>query len=211
MRATPGWFISSPDASIEGSSIHWMQFSGAPAAIAASRTIFAAATEHFWAAGWKPKTMGLRVFSAMSDLKMAVEVGLVTGVSAQMTPTGSAISVIPVISSCEMTPTVFWLMIEFVTCSHANMFFTALSSNRPRPVSSTAMSASSPWKCRAATLALRTMWSTCSCVKDAYSASAACAPSTRASIEVDIVGSPTRRGHGVRVIAFPGPRALGPV
>jgi hypothetical protein len=49
-----------------------------------------------------------------------------------MTPTGSAISVMPVISSWLMTPTVFWLMIEFVTCSHANMFFTALSSNRPR-------------------------------------------------------------------------------
>jgi hypothetical protein len=29
--------------------------------------------------GWKPKTIGLRVFSAMSDLKIAVEVGFVTG------------------------------------------------------------------------------------------------------------------------------------
>ena len=145
MSATPGWFMRAPDASIEGSSIHWMQFSGAPAATAASRTIFAAATEHFCADGWKPKMMGLRVFSAMSDLKIAVEVGFVTGVSAQMTPTGSAISVMPVISSWLMTPTVFWLMIEFVTCSHANMFFTALSSNRPRWVSSTAMVARSPW------------------------------------------------------------------
>ncbi|GMA34716.1 hypothetical protein GCM10025876_09200 [Demequina litorisediminis] len=39
--------------------------------------------------------MGLRVFSAMSDLKIAVEVGLVTGVIPAMTPTGSAISVMP--------------------------------------------------------------------------------------------------------------------
>jgi hypothetical protein len=46
--------------------------------------------------------MGLRVFSASSDLKIAVEVGFVTGVSAQMTPTGSAISVMPVSSSCEI-------------------------------------------------------------------------------------------------------------
>ena len=188
MSATPGWFMSSPDASIDGSSIHWMQLAGAPAATAASRTILAAATEQFCADGWKPKTMGLRVFSAMSDLKIAVEVGFVTGVRAQMTPTGSAISVIPVISSWLMTPTVFWLMIEFVTCSHANMFFTALSSNRPRWVSSTAIVARSPWWWRAATDAFLTMWSTCSCVKDAYSASASCAPSTRASIEVDIVG-----------------------
>ena len=84
-----------------------MQFSGAPAAIAASRTTRAASAELFCADGWKPKMMGLRVFSASSDLKIAVEVGFVTGVSAQMTPTGSAISVMPVSSSCEMTPTVF--------------------------------------------------------------------------------------------------------
>ena len=141
MSATPGWFMSSPDASSEGSSTHWMQFAGAPAATAASRTILAAATELRWADGWNPKMIGLRVFSAMSDLKMVVEVGLVTGVMPQMTPTGSAISVMPVISSVEMTPTVRCLMIECVTCSHANMFFTALSSNRPRPVSSTASTA----------------------------------------------------------------------
>ena len=109
MSATPGWFISSPDASSEGSSTHWMQFAGAPAATAASRTILAAATELRWADGWKPKMIGLRVFSAMSDLKMVVEVGLVTGVMPQMTPTGSAISVMPVISSVEMTPTVLLL------------------------------------------------------------------------------------------------------
>ena len=47
ISATPGWFMSSPDASSEGSAIHWMQFFGAPAATAASRTIFAAATEQF--------------------------------------------------------------------------------------------------------------------------------------------------------------------
>lgn len=42
--------------------------------MAASRTILAASTEHFCAPGWKPKMIGQRVFSAISDLKMAVEV-----------------------------------------------------------------------------------------------------------------------------------------
>ena len=122
-------------ASSEGRSIHWMQCSGAPAATAASRTTCAAATEHSWAAGWNPKTIGLRVFSAMSALKIVVEVGLVTGVTPQTTPTGSAISVMPLSSSRATTPTVFSFCIECVTCSQAKMFLTALSSNTPRPVS----------------------------------------------------------------------------
>ena len=45
--------------------------------------------------GWKAKTIGLRVFSAIRLLKIAVEVGLVTGVMPQITPTGSAISTMP--------------------------------------------------------------------------------------------------------------------
>ena len=85
-----------------------MQFSGAPASMAASRTILAAATEQFWAPGWKPKMIGQRVFNAIRDLKMAVEVGLVTGVTPATTPTGSATSSIPITSSSRMMPTVFW-------------------------------------------------------------------------------------------------------
>ena len=69
-------------ASTDGSSIHWMQCSGAPAATAASRTMRAASTLHRCAAGWKAKMIGLRVFSAISALKIVVEVGLVTGVIA---------------------------------------------------------------------------------------------------------------------------------
>ena len=138
--------------------------------------------------------IGLRVFSAMSDLKIAVEVGLVTGVTPQMTPTGSAISVMPVSSSREMTPTVLRLAIEFVTCSHAKMFLTALSSNTPRPVSSTASTASSPCWSSAATDAFLTMWSTSSCVKRAYSASALVACATSWSIAG--VGSYAAAGAG---------------
>lgn len=157
MSETPGWFMRRFVASREGVDTHWMQFLGAPAAMAASRTTLAAATEQPCAEGWKPKTIGLRVLSAMSALKIAVEVGLVTGVTPQMTPTGSAISVMPVISSRLMMPTVLSLSIELVTCSHAKMFFTALSSKVPRLVSSTAWTASAPCWLRAATDAFLTI------------------------------------------------------
>jgi len=91
MVATPGWFISAPVASMDGVSIHWMQFSGAPAFTAASYTMRAASAEHFCADGWKPKMMGLRVFTAIRLLNSVVEVGLVVGITAAITPRGSAI------------------------------------------------------------------------------------------------------------------------
>ncbi len=153
-------------ASTDGSSIHCTQCSGAPAATAASRTMRAASALHRWAEGWKAKTIGLRVFSAMSALKMVVEVGLVTGVTAHTTPTGSAISTMSSMSSRAMTPTVFMEPMLWVTCSQAKMFFAALSSKTPRPVSSTASRASAACWSRAATDAFLTMWSTCSWVSD---------------------------------------------
>jgi|tagenome__1003787_1003787.scaffolds.fasta_scaffold20957916_2 hypothetical protein len=136
--ATPGWFMSAPVASSDGSVIQLMQSVGAPAAIAASRTIRADSAEHFCAAGWKANTMGLRVLSASSALKIVVEVGLVTGVMPATTPTGSAISTSPRSSSRAITPTVLSPRRLLVTCSQAKMFFTALSSTRPRPVYSAA-------------------------------------------------------------------------
>lgn len=105
--ATPGCCMSAPVASMDGCSIHCTQFSGAPASMAASRTMRAASTELFCAPGWKPKTIGQRVLRAMSDLKMAVDVGLVTGVTPATTPTGSATSSMPSTSSSRMMPTVF--------------------------------------------------------------------------------------------------------
>ncbi|WP_344931986.1 hypothetical protein [Actinoplanes nipponensis] len=68
MTDTPGWRIRAPVAVTDGLSIHWTQCSGAPAAIAASRTMRAASALHRWAAGWKAKTTGLRVLSASSAL-----------------------------------------------------------------------------------------------------------------------------------------------
>ena len=100
------------------------------------------------------KTIGLRVFKAINDLKIAVEVGFVVGVTPQITPTGSAIFVKPVIGSSSITPTVLTPRILFTTCSQANRFFVALSSNTPRPVSSTACCARIPCASSAATEAL---------------------------------------------------------
>ena len=51
--------------------------------------------------------MGFLVFKEIRLLKIAVEVGLVTGVKPAITPTGSATSVMPVTGSSLMTPTVF--------------------------------------------------------------------------------------------------------
>ena len=51
--------------------------------------------------------MALRVFRLMSDLKMAVEVGLVVGTIPQMMPIGSAIVMVPKVSSSDRTPQVF--------------------------------------------------------------------------------------------------------
>lgn len=178
---TPGWFIRAPVASMEGTVTHCTQFSGAPAATAASRTMRAASAEQFCAEGWKAKMIGLRVFRAISALKSVVEVGLVTGVIAQMTPTGSAISVMPFSSSRRMTPAVFSPRIEFTTCSQAKRFLTALSSNRPRPVSSTASFARSPCRPSAASEAFLTMWSTWSWLNDSNRSSAASAPWTSPS------------------------------
>ena len=157
MVATPGCFISEEVPSIEGFSIHCTQFSGAPAAMAASRTIWAACAEHCWAEGWKEKIIGLRVFRAIRALKMVVEVGLVVGTMPHTTPTGSAISVMPVTSSSLMIPTVFKSRRRRTTFSQANRFLVALSSNTPRPVSSTACMASTPCLSSAAIEALATM------------------------------------------------------
>lgn len=108
--------------------------------------------------------IGLRVLSAMRALNTTVEVGLVTGVMAHTTPTGSAISTRPVSSSWRISPTVRWPVMLLTTCSAAKRFFVALSSITPRPVSSTARTARSMCRAAAARAAFATMWSTCSWV-----------------------------------------------
>ena len=92
--------------SSEGMSIQAMMFSGAPAATAASSTMRAAIIVEFFAFGWGLMTMPLRVLSASSDLNIAVEVGFVVGMTAAMTPTGSATFCVPNALSSSMTPQV---------------------------------------------------------------------------------------------------------
>ena len=88
-------FISRLVISRDGASIQLMIPSGAPAATAASSTILAAAVVLFLARGWGEMIMPLRVFRQIRVLKMAVEVGLVVGITAAITPRGSAIFLIP--------------------------------------------------------------------------------------------------------------------
>ena len=67
-----------------------MMSSGAPALTAASRTIFAASIVHCFARGWGEMMSAFLVFKQMRHLKIAVDVGLVVGMTAATTPTGSA-------------------------------------------------------------------------------------------------------------------------
>ena len=88
-------FMSRLVISSEGISIQSMIPAGAPAATAASSTRRAAAMVDFLARGWGEMMMALRVLSASRHLKMAVEVGLVVGMTAAITPSGSAIFIMP--------------------------------------------------------------------------------------------------------------------
>ena len=90
--------------SIEGTSTHPMIFLGAPAATAASSTTLAAAIVLLLALGCGLMIIPLRVLSEISVLKMAVDVGLVVGITAATTPIGSAIFLIPNDLSSSITP-----------------------------------------------------------------------------------------------------------
>ena len=81
--------ISSFVSSSDGTSIQPMMPSGAPAATAASRTTFAAAIVEFFARGCGLIRIAFLVFKQISDLKIAVEVGFVVGITAAIRPIGS--------------------------------------------------------------------------------------------------------------------------
>ena len=78
-----------------GTSIQFIMPSGAPAFTAASRTTFAAAIVLAFALGCGEIMIALRVLSAKRHLNIAVEVGFVVGITAAITPIGSAILFIP--------------------------------------------------------------------------------------------------------------------
>ncbi len=96
-----------------------------------------------WAKG--AMITALRPFKAIITLLAGVAAGLVDGVTAPTTPTGLAISVIPFSPSTLITPT------DLAEGSRRSRrvpsvlrwFLVTLSSKFPRPVSSTAVRASS--------------------------------------------------------------------
>ena len=81
--------------SSDGTSIHAIIPSGAPASTAAANTIFAAFIVHSFALGCGLIIIPFLVFKANNVLKIAVDVGFVVGITAAITPTGSAIFLIP--------------------------------------------------------------------------------------------------------------------
>jgi hypothetical protein len=80
---------------------------GNPAPTAARCRTLTVSSMHFRADGCGDITQAFRDLIEMSALKIAVEVGLVEGMTAATTPIGSAISTTRRARSSRMTPTVF--------------------------------------------------------------------------------------------------------
>ena len=94
-----------------------MSPSGAPAAVAAAAMSSAARAQHLTARGCGAQTMALPDLTAARILKITVDVGLVTGMIAAMTPTGEPIAVILPGSSTHSTPLVRMPRIDSATNS----------------------------------------------------------------------------------------------
>jgi hypothetical protein len=92
--------------SSDGISIQPMMPSGAPAATAASRTSFAAAMVLFFARGWGEMMMALLVFKSQQALKDCGRGGVGGGITAAITPMGSAMILMPKALSSSITPQV---------------------------------------------------------------------------------------------------------
>lgn len=105
--------------------------------------------------------MALRVFRLISDLKIAVEVGLVVGTIPQIMPIGSAMVMVPKVSSSDSTPQVF-IFIGVVNIFRSEVVLITLSSTIPIPDSATAILASGMRASAAARAAARKILSTCS-------------------------------------------------
>ena len=90
-----------------GSSMHAIMSFGAPDPTAASSTTLAAAAVQRFALGCGLIRIAFRVFSAISVLNIVVEVGLVVGITAVITPTGSAVFTVPAARFSSITPQVF--------------------------------------------------------------------------------------------------------
>ena len=107
IRLMSGWCISWFDSSTDGASIQPIMSLGAPAAMAACNTISAALFVASLARGCGEKMIPLRVLRLINALKIAVDVGLVVGTMPQIRPIGSAMVMVPNVSSVANTPQVF--------------------------------------------------------------------------------------------------------
>ena len=85
----------------EGVSIQETMPCGAPASTAACNKSFAVSIVEFFALGCGLIIIPLRVFSANKILNIAVDVGLVVGITAAITPIGSAIFLMPYVLSYD--------------------------------------------------------------------------------------------------------------
>ena len=88
-------------------------------------------------------TMALRPLSAIIVLFTGVAAGFVDGVTAPTTPTGFAYFTSPRSGLSSMTPTLLTRMRSRNVPKVLRWFLTILSATLPRPVSSTAIAASS--------------------------------------------------------------------
>ena len=94
-------------------------------------------------AGLGATITALRPFSAIIALLMGVAAGLVEGAMAATTPTGLAYLTIPLALSSSMTPTVLARIRSRRQPKVLRWFLMILLATLPRPVSVTAISASS--------------------------------------------------------------------
>ena len=136
------WLISSRVPSSVVPEMHWIKPAGAPASSAASDMMRAVSAPQRRPRGCGACTIALPALTAESVLKMTVEVGLVTGISAATTPIGSPIATTLVVSSRHSTPSVRTLRSQSDTAIVLNRFLSVLSAAFPYPVSCAASSPS---------------------------------------------------------------------
>ena len=152
---------------------------GMPAASPAATITLTASAVQFLADGCGATMTALRALTPIRILKIAVEVGLVDGVSATITPTGQPISTILFTSSRRSTPQVGTSLMESHTPWAANSFFSLLCAAYPKPVSSWASWPSrSASRTAAATIASQIL-STCCCEANWNDRMASRAPTAR--------------------------------
>src|SRR3990170_1958733 len=157
--------------------MHVTRSGGAPAEPRVSAITRVAAAEASAPLGWGAITMALRDLIARSALKKTVETGFVTGISAAITPTGSAISTSPRSGQEEITPAVATRASDLGTSVVTKRSLISLWSARPYPVTCTANRASSGTASRPAAETASTAPSTSACDAVAHASAAVLAAS----------------------------------